>query len=150
MIPNKPGPQTALDDAMIVKIIDAIPKVIIRKHVAQLNNLNESTLRTWLKRGNNEIREGIEDTIYVKLVQAYNKRRSEVLEEKLTSLATCPKNYGAITWILEKCFKDDFEVKSEAHKQLEDFVINYLKPIMEKGGFDSVRERLEEIYSESH
>lgn len=144
-LPNRPGPPTRLDDKMIADIIEAIPKVIIMKHVAQLNKLDESSLRGWLKRGNQEIREGITDTIHVKLVHAYNQKRSEVLQEKLAALATCPKNYGAITWLLEKCFREDFETKSEAHKQLEDLVLNYLKPIMEKGGFESVRQRLDEI-----
>lgn len=152
MIPNPPGPQTRLDDKMIENILEAIPKVIVMKHVAQLNNMNESTLRTWLKRGEREIAEGREDTIYVKLIRAYNKRRSEVLQEKLNILAGCPRNYGAITWILEKCFKDDFEVMSESHKQLLDWVENVIKPLLGKGAplnGEETEERREETEEEA-
>jgi hypothetical protein len=147
-LPNRSGPPSRLDEKMIADLVEAIPKVIIMRHVAHLNKLHHDTLRTWLKRGNQEIRDGLTDTIYVRLAHACNQKRSEVLQQKLEELATCPKNYGAITWLLEKCYRDDFETKSEAHKQLEDLVLNYLKPIMEKGGFESVRKRLDEISEE--
>jgi hypothetical protein len=149
---NGPGPVTRLDDNLIKVITDAIPRVIIQQHVAYLTDIPPQTLHHWLKRGNTEIKEGIspDDSIYVKLSQAYYHKRSEVLEEKLARLDECPKNYGAITWLLEKCFKDDFESKSDHVKQLEDYVLNFIKPMMAKGGFESGRKETEEVHTESN
>lgn len=136
---------TYLDELLIRDIVAAVPRVLIMKHVASLCEVPYKTLNHWIRRGKKDIEEGKEGSIYAKLVTAYNKKRSEVLEEKLFELKQCPKNYGALTWTLEKCFREDFEGKSELHKQLEDIVFNYLKPIVDKSGFENVKEMLDDI-----
>jgi hypothetical protein len=138
--------ETYLDEQLIKEIVDAVPKVLLMKHVAQLCDLPYTTLFTWIKRGRKDLEEGENGSIYAKLVLAYSKKQSEALAERLALLDGCPKNYGAITWKLEKCFKKDFGNKSEAHKQLEDFVFNYLKPIVDKGGMEIAKEKIEELH----
>jgi hypothetical protein len=133
---SRPGHPTYLDDDLIAKILEAIPQVMIMKHVASILCIPYQTFHTWMTRGGSDIREGLHDSIFAKLHAAYYRKRSEVMREKLEVLSLCPKNYGAITWILEKCFKDDFEVMSESHKQLLDWVENYVKPLLAKGGFE--------------
>lgn len=133
---NGTGPVTALDDKLIQKICATVPRVPILKHVANLLCIPYTTLHHWLTRGNREMTEGINDSIYVSFALQYNRAWSEFLALKLEELGECPKSYGAITWILEKCFREDFEVKSEYVKQLEDYVLNFVKPMMVKGGFE--------------
>ena len=147
---NLQGPHTYLDDVLIEKIIAAVPQVFIMRHVANLIKLNDKTLYCWMKRGDKDIQAGEETSVYAKLYKSYQQALSEALREKLEILARCPKNYGAITWILEKCFKDDFETKSEAHKQLEDYVENVIKPMLGKGELANGGKETKEMDSQGH
>lgn len=140
--------ETYLDEGLIREIVDAVPKVLLMKHVAQLCQLPYTTLYTWIKKGKKEIEEGGGGSIYAKLALAYFRKQSESLAEMLGSLDCCPRNYGAITWKIEKCFRKDFGDKTESHKELEDFVFKHLRPLLDSGngGGGDAKEKLEELY----
>lgn len=142
---NPQGHHTTLNNEIIERIINAIPEVIVQQQVAYRSRISPSTLSQWLKLGNRDINEGKNSTLYAQLTEKYYLKRSDVLKQKLDKLAGCPKNYGAITWILEKCFKDDFEVMSEAHKQLLEWVEVFVKPLLKQGGYSHETENAKEI-----
>lgn len=145
----KPGHPTYLDEKLIEKIVDNVPRVFIMKHVAQLSDIPYQSLFHWMTRAKKEIKEGITDTIYVKLYLAYNKKRSEALQEKLDKLAECPKNYGAIVWILEHCYKEEFMTLPEDVQKILDMFTNVIKPMLEKGVSINGSEEIKEIHPES-
>lgn len=147
--PNPPGHHTTLNNETIERIINAIPEVIVQQQVAYRSKTHPATLSQWLKLGNRDLKEGKNSTLYAQLAEKYYLKRSDVLKQKLDQLAVCPKNYGAITWILEKCFKDDFEVMSEAHKQLLEWVEVFVKPLLRQGGYLHETENAEEAIEDT-
>lgn len=139
---------TYLDEELIEKIVASVPEVFFMKHVANLNKIPYQTLHHWMTHGNKDIKAGIEDSIYAKLVKSYYHKRSEALKEKIAQLLAA-KNASAITWLLERCYREEFGVKSEFQKRMEDFILNYLPPLIDQGGLEHVKEKLEEIYTSS-
>lgn len=134
MLPvNRTGRPSDLTHEIIYRILSAIPEVLIKQQVAYRARILPQRLSEWLKWGAEDLDAGT-DSIYAQLAEKYNLARSDALMGYLLKLGVCPKNYGALTWILEKCFKDEFEAKSEFQKQLEDYVFNKLPPLLDKGG----------------
>jgi hypothetical protein len=132
--PNPPWHHTILDQNLIDRILDAIPKVFIQNQIAHLCGIYPQRLSDWIKFGKRDMESGVKNSIYADFYQQYHEARAEALHQKLKHLSMCPKNYGAITFILERCFKDEFEVMSESHKQLLDLVENVIKPLLRQGG----------------
>lgn len=130
--PNPPGNPITLTTEIMERVLANVSKVVIQNQVAHLSKVPKSTLSDWLIRGTKDAEMGV-DTIFAQLSDRFREEQAKVAAESITMLRKCPKNYGALTFILEKCFKDDFETKSESHKQLEDYVLNFIKPRMAKG-----------------
>lgn len=136
-----------LDDLIIQQVVEAVPRAFIMKHVAQLCDIPYKTFFHWMRRGKRELQND-EDSIYTQLVTAYNKALSEAMVELLNELKTCPKNYGAVIWILEHCYKKEFMTLPEDVQKVLDWVNNHIKPALEKGG--SINgEQIKEMDSES-
>lgn len=135
--PNNPGRPPGLTEEMIPAIISATYKVIIPNQVAGLCNIPRSTFKEWLQKGKEHINLG-QDSIYAQLSAKFTKAQSEVCSEIISNLKFCPKNYGALTWILEKCFKEDFMSLPEDVQKMLDFFINELPKLKGKGEFPHV------------
>ena len=149
--PNPPWHHTILNQQLIDRLLDAIPRVVVDRQVALYCGINPSRLYDWIRFGQRDMDAGINNSIYADFFQQYFEKKSQVLEAKLNKLSTCPKNYGAITYILDRCFKDDFEVMSEDHKKLLDYVENIIKPLLSKGALldgKETQERREETEEE--
>lgn len=131
--PNPPWHHTILDQKLIDRLIDALPRVMVDSQVAHYCGINPNRLYDWIKFGKRDMDAGIHNSIYADFYQQYFEAKARVLEKKLSHLSKCPKNYGAITWIIERAFRDDFETKSDAQKQLEDYVFNVIQPMIGKG-----------------
>jgi hypothetical protein len=143
MLPtNREGRPPHLTHEIIYRILEAIPEVLVKTQVAYRAKIPHQRLHEWLKWGAEDLEAGTR-SIYAQLAEQYNFVRSGALMEYLTRLGLCPKNYGALTWILEKCFKDEFEAKSEFQKQLEDYVFNRLPPLIDQGGQDGAKEEMD-------
>lgn len=133
---SRRGPVTKLDEALIEQIIVHVPRVFYLKHVARLSKIAYSTMHEWMQRGEKELEsesEEDEESIYVKFYNAYQIALSEALAEKLAVLSTCPKNYGAIVWILEHCYKQEFMSLPEDVQKILDWVNDHIKPMLAKG-----------------
>ena len=136
LAPNPPGRPIEFNQETIQRILAAVPKVIVPSQVAGLSGVPKQRLSEWLIKGERDINLGIE-SLYAQLADGFKLAQAEICAEIITKLQSCPKNYGALTWTLEKCFKEDFESKSEYVKQLEDYVLNVIKPMMTKGGLEN-------------
>lgn len=122
-----------LDENIIKQVIEAVPRVFIMKHVSQLCDIPYKTFYHWMKRGKREL-DANEDTIYTKLNLAYNRALSDALVALLSELRECPKNYGAIVWILEHCYKKEFMTLPDDVQKILDWVNKDVLPVLEKGG----------------
>ncbi len=147
--PNPIGHHTILTQSMIDNIIKAVPQVLIQNQVAGLVGIPRQYLSLWLKYGERDIQRGTENSLFAQLYDRFYKSRAEVLRDKLLFLSTCPKNYGAITWIIEKCFREDFGAESEEMKQLKDLVFNQILPLIGKGVIPDGGRETKEVDSES-
>lgn len=148
---NPPGRPLELNEAIIQRILEAVPKVIIPSQVAALSRVPKQTLSRWLINGKRDSNNGI-SSLFAQLWDSFTEEQAKVAAETITKLRKCPKNYGALTFILEKCFKDDFESKSDVQKQLEDYVYNVIKPLLSKGelrdGLQETKERASQTEAE--
>lgn len=126
------GRPLELDEYRKQKILAAIPEVIVQAQVAKRARIPKQTLNTWLVRGQKEKLLGL-DTEYTRFSDEYDYAQSQVVCETLADLRKKPKSYGALVWILERCFKSDFGDDSDQIQYLMDIVYNQILPILGKG-----------------
>ena len=126
------GRRTKLDNELIEQILTAIPQVLIQSQVAAMCYIPRQTLNEWLNRGQRESLNN-QETIFAQLADRYHAVKAAVLREHLMWLRLCPKNYQALTWILEKCFREDFGAESEELRELRE-IFKQLLPLLGKGG----------------
>lgn len=129
---NGDGRPSDLTDEVKARVLSAIPEVIVQAQVANRARIPKSTLCTWLSRGKKEQQQGI-DSIYSQFSNDYYSKLSDVLKEILDKLREGPKSYGAYTWLLERCFREDFGAESEDIKLLKALVYETILPIVGKG-----------------
>jgi len=114
---NSPGRPTELTPIVKQRILEAVPQVIIPAQVAALARVPKQTLSDWLIRGDKDIKAGT-DSIYAQFSDDFKHAQAKIVQETLAFLRCCPKNYQALTWILERCFRKDFGSDSEEIKEL--------------------------------
>lgn len=123
--------RTMLDQELIDSIIFAVPQVIVQNQVAAFCGIHRMNLSSWLKRGDEEHLNGIE-SVFSQLAVRYHETRSHVVKNLVFELKQCPKNYQALVWLLEKCFREDFGSESEEIRELRQMFIQIL-PLLGKG-----------------
>jgi len=92
-------------------------------NAARHAGVDPSTLNRWMEQGREDNRDEL-ITPYKKLFLLVSKNQAEKITKLLNRIETCPKNFGALCWILEKCFKEEFSSDAEEFKYL---VEKYLK-----------------------
>lgn len=137
------GCPNTLTPEIIKRLVHNAPRVFTTNQIAALSSVPRTNLQRWLEIGEEDHRTG-QETIFAQLWAGINQAKAAKCDELLQKLMDCAKNYGAITWVLEKCFKDDFENKSDAHKKLEDYVLNVIGPMIRKGEMTDETVRTEE------
>jgi hypothetical protein len=128
---NKGGRLWDLTPKLIDHIVSNVPNVYFIKPVSVLSGVSQNNLSRWLIRGEKEFNND-EDTLCSQLWLRYNAAKYADSKEIVAELKGCPRNYGALTFLLERCFKEEFEQKSDTQKQLEDIVFNQLAPMLNK------------------
>lgn len=139
LYPNPPWHVTVLDEETVERILNAIPKVLVQTHIANYCGIPHQRLSDWIKFGKRDMEKGRKNSIFADFLQKYNEKRAQVLCEKLAKLELCPKNYGAITWILERTYREEFAPQSESEKQLHHLVFDVIAPMMQKEGINVER-----------
>lgn len=145
---NGVGTPLRLTDEVKERILCAVPEVIVQNQVAYRAKVPKSSLDRWLKNGKHDSELGI-NSIFSQLWEEYNRLRTDVIVESLQTLRSCPKNYQALTWILEKCFREDFGAESVELKELKLLFMKIL-PLLGKGESHHASEETKELDSESH
>lgn len=106
-------------------LLEAIPKVIIQQHVAYYARVSPSALSVWLNRGKEE-QETNPESIYAQFVKDYHAARCKVISDKLELIAYNPDLRAGNSWILEKCFREDFGKESEEMRELRSLFMQLL------------------------
>jgi len=140
---NSPGRPSELTPAVQKRLLDAVPHVIIPAQVAAMARVPKQSLHEWLSRGEKDSLEGI-DSVYAQFSDDYLAARAKIVQETIAFLKCCPKNYQALTWILERCFRKDFGSDSDEIKELIrnlDIIMNAKKGGLENGEANSKCEK---------
>jgi hypothetical protein len=101
------GRPSKLDDAMIEKVVDAVKRVLVLRHVAGLCKIHFTSIYNWLEQAQADLKEN-QDTIHVRFFYALKNAQAEKVQEMLDAIATRVNNWQANAWILERCFREDF------------------------------------------
>jgi hypothetical protein len=138
---NSPGRPTELTKEVHARLIEAVSHVIIPSQVAAYARVPRTTLLEWLQRGEKDSSAHI-DSIYAQFSSDFIQAQSEIVKETIAFLRSCPKNYQALIWLLERCFRKDFGSDSEEIKEL----IRNIEIIAnaKKGGLDHETQGSEE------
>ncbi len=147
--PNPVGHHTTLTPQKIDEIIAAVPEVIVQNQVAHRAHVTKQSLSQWLEQGQNDIEKGRPDSLFAQLYDRFHKARSEIVKNTLATLLGCPKNFQALTWTLEKCFREDFGKDSEQIQKLLDLVFNQVIPLAQKGVLQNGSQKAQEVDTEN-
>ncbi len=147
MISSPTGRPSELTDEVKARLLEAVPLVIIPNQIAAYAKVPKQSLHNWLKRGQNDSIEGIASH-YAQFWDEFKSLQAQVVREKLELLSTCPKNYGAITWILEKCFREDFGADSDEMRELRE-LFKLILPLIGKGDANGSKEG-KELHTEGN
>lgn len=112
-------PEIPMREDQIDLIVEGFGKTFTPRRAAGWAMISYYHLTKWLKRGQDDHDEG-KDTLYAQLFLKVARRLSEKANDILSRLETAPNNSGALTWILEKCLKQDYGSESEEYKELVD------------------------------
>lgn len=145
---NPPGRPPGLTQELKEKLVDAAAKVLVPNQIAAKCKVHKSNLYLWLSLGEKDSKNGI-NSIYAQLLEEIKEAQANVCDELMNKLKTCPRNYGALTFILSKAFKEDFEDLPEDVKQMVDIYIKVIKPLMDKGAINYGKEETKALDSES-
>ena len=132
---NSVGFHTILTPEVHQCILDAIPKVFTLTQVAAKSRISHQNLSNWLKRGKKELEEG-QNTIFGQLFADYKEKQSEVAEAYLRDMSNL-NSFQSVSWILERCFKEDFGAEAGAISEIKEQHEKILK-LMEKGNKDEI------------
>lgn len=78
-------------------------------------------LERWMEQGSTDAKEGI-NSVFANLYYKIRESQSIRISETLKKMTTCPKNWQALAWFLERCFKEDFSNDAEQYRRLlEDY-----------------------------
>lgn len=150
LTPNPPWHYTTLDRFVVERILNAIPKVLVQNQIAHLAGIAPKRLSDWLKYGKRDVEAGLENSIYADFYIQYHKKRAEVLSKKIEKLEKLPKNHAALTWLLDRCYKEDFASLPDDVQKVLDYVINEIGPKVGIGKGVSIDGEIEEVHTESY
>lgn len=148
MISSPIGRPSELTDEVKARLLQAVPLVIVPNQVAAYAKVPKSSLKNWLKRGESDLNEHIDST-YAQFWAEFKAIQAQVVREHIALLRTCPKNYGALTWILEKCFREDFGADSEEMRELRD-LFKLILPLLGKGEATNGSKEAQELHQEGN
>lgn len=78
-------------------------------------------LKNIMDRGEDDINQlQDESTEFAQFYIAVRKKQAEKISKLLHQIEMCPKNWQALAWKLEKCFREDFGQEAEMYKDLLD------------------------------
>lgn len=104
---RSPGQPTKFTPEITQKIIEGIKGCLILRQACGYAEISYQTLYNWLNIGRDDINKGLL-TEYASFFYAVKKTQAEEVKELITEVKAKVKNWQAIAWLLERCFREDF------------------------------------------
>lgn len=83
----------------------------------------------WMQQGEQDILDK-KWTSYAEFCLTVRENQAEKGKEILTKVSTCPKNWQALTWMLQNCLREEFGSEAKEYKEL----LEAFKKLMEDVG----------------
>lgn len=119
--PNPPGRPEGTDKKLTpeisIKIAEAFGQTLIIKHASLIAGETPYHVRKWLTEGQSDAQNCI-DSQNAQLFFLVGKTLSQKVADYIERIERCPDNYRALTWLLEKGFREDFGADSDQIKEL--------------------------------
>lgn len=101
----------------ITNLVYWVGEDISLPNAARHTHVHPQQLDRWMKQGSDDIL--VEsNTIYAQLYTQVRKSQATKISDLLKRIESCPKNWQALAWKLEKCVRDEFGADSVEIKEL--------------------------------
>lgn len=117
--PKLGAPVKPLLPKHIDKIVEGFGKTFALRRAAGWAEISPYHLRKWLLQGERDLLDGVKSN-YAHLFIKVAKQLSEKASTYIERLEHCPNNAGSLTWLMEKCLRDDYGNDSIEYKELVD------------------------------
>lgn len=118
----KKGAPILLDEERHSIIVQVIREDLALSQGARAAGLSTVTLKNWMKQGEEDLKNNI-DSNFAHLFSSVRAAQREHAKEILEKLRKCPSNYGALTWILQNCLREDFGVNVDLEEDLKERIV---------------------------
>lgn len=119
------GRPSKLTEEVAQRILQAIPEVFVLPQIAALSRVPKTTLVSWLEHGRADLEKNI-DSDYAEFSCDFEQVRAQAVRDLLYSMQMDGDRHKVNTWILEKCFREDFGKESEEMRELRALFLQLL------------------------
>jgi hypothetical protein len=111
-------PQQLTDEAL-AKILHHAYSDLLLNNAARIAKVHEQTLKSWMERGKEDLT-NLRPTFLANFFTQVREKQATKISELLHKIENCAKNWQALAWKLEKCFREDFGADAPEFKELLD------------------------------
>lgn len=115
-----------LREDQIDLIAEGFAKTFTIRRAAGYAKVSAYHVKKWIENGEQDLINDV-DSINAQLFIKVAYRLSEKSADYIARLENCPNNAGSLTWILEKCLREDYGSESAEYKELLDLYKNLLQ-----------------------
>jgi hypothetical protein len=108
-----------ITDEVYAKILHHAYSDLILNNAARCARVHEDTLKRWMFIGKEDLQFNRVTFLASFYVQVREKQATKI-SELLQKIENCSKNWQALAWKLEKCFREDFGADAPEFKELLD------------------------------
>jgi hypothetical protein len=111
-------PVIPLDDEQTRLFLHYVGEDLLLSNAARHIGITPGRLMRLMERGMTDIEEGEINSVFAQLYTSTTKKQAEKISNLLYKIELCQKNWQALAWKLEKCFKEEFSIDAPEFKQL--------------------------------
>ncbi len=116
-------PLVPFSEAERVNFLAYVGEDLLLSNAARHIGATPQRVQNLMNRGQADIEADL-NTEFAQIYREVRKKQAEKISHLLYRIEQCPKNWQALAWKLEKCFREDFGTDVELYKELLD---NYRK-----------------------
>ncbi len=116
--PNPVGFHTTLTDEAMQRIISNVRRGLTVNMIAGVSRIPSKNLRRWLQRGQEEIENGDDTSIFAQLCLKFHEERNEEIISLLERVRSGGKNWQGSWEIVRAVAREDFGQEAVEYKEL--------------------------------
>lgn len=133
---NPPGQPTKFCPEMTAKILEGIKACLVMTQACSYAGISRWSVYNWLEKGMNDIKNDI-CSEYAQFFYSVKRTQADEIKELIETIRLRKKNWQALAWLLERCFREDFgqdagiiqDLLAKCEKLEQDFKRVYENPL---------------------